>query len=206
MLKKAIEQGLEALAIEASGVQIDRWLAYIALLDKWNQAYNLTAVRDPSDMVSRHILDSLAVSPHITSQDMLDVGAGAGIPSIPLAILWPERTLTGLDSNGKKTRFMQQAQVALKLPNFSAVQTRIEHYQRTPAFDGIMSRAFAQLDDFITGSQHLLAPQGRFWAMKATLDDSELSRVAKPFKVEACIPLAVPHCEAQRHLIVVARD
>ena len=205
MLKSILERGLADLQIDASGQQIELWLAYVELLNKWNKAYNLTAVRDPAEMVSRHVLDSLAVSPYITSQDMLDVGAGPGIPCIPLAILWPDRQLMGLDSNGKKTRFMQQAQVALKLQNFSAVQSRIEQFQRTPLFDGIMSRAFAQLEDFVTGSQHLLADNGTFWAMKAQLDDSELSRVPKPFKVDACTPLAVPNCDAQRHLIVMSR-
>lgn len=205
MLKTILERGLAELKIDASGQQIELWLAYVELLNKWNKAYNLTAVRDPAEMVSRHVLDSLAVSKHVTSQDMLDVGAGPGIPCIPLAILWPDRTLTGLDSNGKKTRFMQQAQVALKLANFSAVQSRIEQYQRAPQFDGIMSRAFAQLEDFVNGSQHLLAENGTFWAMKAQLDDGELSRVPKPFKVEACIPLAVPNCDAERHLIVMSR-
>ena len=194
-------QGARELGIELSALQQEQLLAYLGLLIKWNKAYNLTAVREPREMVSRHLLDSLAVAKHIHSTRLLDVGAGAGIPSIPLAILWPERQLTALDSNGKKTRFMDQARIELGLQNFSVVQSRVEEYQSELPFDGILSRAYASLADFVQSSQHLLAAGGSFWAMKAQLDSAELSALPKPFKVSACLRLQVPNCDAERHLI-----
>lgn len=203
MMQVLLDKGLSALKIEATPQQREQWLGYVRLLDKWNRAYNLTAVRDPQDMIGRHILDSLSIAPHVRGQRLLDVGAGAGIPSIPLAILWPERQLTALDSNGKKVRFMQQAQTALGLGNFQAVQSRVEQYHSEPPFDGILSRAYASLADFINSSQHLLAPHGCFWAMKAQLDPAELSALPKPFMVSACLRLQVPGSDAERHLVVI---
>ena len=200
-MQALLAKGLAALEINASAEQRAQWLAYVQLLAKWNQAYNLTAVREPREMVSRHLLDSLAVAKHIHSTRLLDVGAGAGIPSIPLAILWPERQLTALDSNGKKTRFMDQARIELGLQNFSVVQSRVEEYQSELPFDGILSRAYASLADFVQSSQHLLAAGGSFWAMKAQLDSAELSALPKPFKVSVCLRLQVPNCDAERHLI-----
>ena len=205
-MQALLDSGLAALGIAASPAQRQQWLGYVALLEKWNSAYNLTAVRDPREMVSRHILDSLAVAKHIDSQILLDVGAGPGIPSIPLAILWPDRPITALDSNGKKTRFMAQAKTALALAHFTPVQARVEAFRPEALFDGIISRAFASLADFVTGSSHLLAPGGRLWAMKALLDPAELSAVPKPFMVSACLPLAVPGCEAERHLVVIKKS
>ena len=202
-MQALLDKGLATLEINASAEQRAQLLAYVQLLAKWNQAYNLTAVREPREMVSRHLLDSLAVAKHIHSTRLLDVGAGAGIPSIPLAILWPERQLTALDSNGKKTRFMDQARIELGLQNFSVVQSRVEEYQSELPFDGILSRAYASLADFVQSSQHLLAAGGSFWAMKAQLDSAELSALPKPFKVSACLRLQVPDCEAERHLIVI---
>lgn len=205
-MKSLLDNGLATLGIHASEQQRERWLAYVALLAKWNKAYNLTAVRDPREMVSRHIFDSLSIAAHIHGQRLLDVGAGAGIPSIPLAILWPDRQLTGLDSNGKKVRFMQQVKNELGLANFTAVQTRVEDFQTAPLFDGILSRAYASLADFVGSSQHLLAPDGTFWAMKAVIAANELSEVPKPYKVSTCLPLEVPGCVAERHLIAIQRD
>lgn len=205
-MKQLLDKGLETLNISASEQQIERWLAYVALLAKWNKAYNLTAVRDPREMVNRHILDSLSIAPHITSERLLDVGAGAGIPSIPLAILWPNRQITALDSNGKKTRFMQQVKNELGLDNLTVIQTRVEDCKTNPLFDGILSRAYASLVDFVGSSQHLLAPDGTFWAMKAVIEARELSDVPKPYKVTACLSLHVPGCIAERHLIAIQRD
>lgn len=205
-MKALLDNGLDALGIAASTEQKALWLAYVALLDKWNRTYNLTAVRDPREMVGRHILDSLSIAPHAAGQRLLDVGAGAGLPSIPLAILWPERAITALDSNGKKVRFMQQARTELGLSNFSAVQSRAEDFRSEPLFDTIVSRAYASLADFVCSSQHLLADGGSFLAMKAVLEPGELSAVPKPYKVSSCLPLHVPGCEAERHLVVIQRD
>lgn len=205
-MQALLDNGLAALGIAASAQQRQQWLDYVALLAKWNSAYNLTAVRDAQDMISRHILDSLSIARHVDASNLLDVGAGAGIPSIPLSILWPDRTLTALDSNGKKTRFMQQVRHELGLVNFTVVQSRVEDYQPLQLFDGILSRAYASLAGFVQSSSHLLAPGGRFWAMKAVIDPAELSALPKPFKVSGCWPLQVPGCEAQRHLVVIHRD
>ena len=201
-----LADGLAALGLRATPQQTDQWLAYLQLLHKWNRAYNLTAVRDPGEMVSRHVLDSLSVAPYVTGQRLLDVGAGAGLPSIPLAILWPDRLFTALDSNGKKTRFMQQARTELALANLEVVQSRVEDFQPGQPFDGILSRAYASLADFVSSSQHLLAEGGCFWAMKAILGEGELSALPKPFKVSTCFPLHVPGCEAERHLVVIQRN
>jgi len=204
-MQALLDKGLDALGIASSPQQREQWLAYVQLLAKWNKAYNLTAVRDPREMVSRHLLDSLSVATSITGNRLLDVGAGAGIPSIPLAILWPERQLTALDSNGKKTRFMDQARIELRLNNFRVVQSRVEAYQSDTLFDGILSRAYASLTDFVNSSQHLLAADGYFWAMKAQRDEAELSALPKPYKVSACLRLQVPDCKAERHLIVIQK-
>jgi 16S rRNA (guanine527-N7)-methyltransferase len=202
-MQKLLTEGLNTLGIPATAQQIEQWLSYVRLLDKWNNAYNLTAVRLPMDMVSRHVLDSLSIAQYVTSRQLLDVGAGAGIPSIPLAILWPDRQITALDSNGKKTRFMQQARGELSLANFAVVQTRIEDYQPESLFDGVMSRAFSSLADFVQSSKHVCKEDGAFWAMKAVIDPAELSALPKPYKVSTCLPLAVPGCEAERHLVVI---
>jgi 16S rRNA (guanine527-N7)-methyltransferase len=204
-MQALLDNGLAALHLDATPQQRAQWLAYVQLLDKWNNAYNLTAVRDPREMVSRHILDSLSVAEHIDSRHLLDVGAGAGLPSIPLAILWPDRQFTALDSNGKKTRFMEQARHSLGLNNLRVVQSRIEAFRSDTSFDGIVSRAFASLTDFVSGSQHLLAEDGTWWAMKAQLVASELSELPKPFKVSACLRLHVPNCEAERHPVIIRR-
>lgn len=205
-MKSLLDDGLAALSVEATEQQRERWLAYVALLAKWNKAYNLTAVRDPREMISRHILDSLSIAPYIHGRRLLDVGAGAGIPSIPLAILWPTRQITALDSNGKKTRFMEQVKNELGLDNFNVIQSRVEDFKTEPLYDGVMSRAYASLGDFVASSQHLLAPDGTFWAMKAVIDSNELSEVLKPYKVSTCLPLHVPGCVADRHLIAIQRD
>lgn len=205
-MQALLDDGLARLGISASPEQREQWLGYVRLLDKWNQAYNLTAVRDPRDMIRRHVLDSLAVAPHVHGRRLLDVGAGAGLPSIPLAILWPDRAITALDSNGKKTRFMVQAKEALHLANLAVAQSRVEDFHTETPFDGILSRAFASLADFVTGSEHLLAPGGQFLAMKAGTEAAELSALPKRYKVTACLPLHVPDCEAERQLVVIERQ
>jgi 16S rRNA (guanine527-N7)-methyltransferase len=198
-----LADGLDQLGITASALQIHQWQAYIDLLVKWNKAYNLTAVRDKNAMIHRHLLDSLSVASHITSQSLLDVGAGAGLPSIPLAILWPDRAITALDSNGKKTRFMQQVKAELKLSNFTVVHSRVEDYYPTHLFDGITARAYATLADIVSSSGHLLTTAGTIWAMKGQIDPDELSALQKPYKVTACLPLCVPGGDAERHLVVI---
>ncbi len=149
--------GARSLGVALSDAQHGQLLAYLALLVKWNKAYNLTAVRDPDEMVSRHLLDSLSVVPFVAAGGArwLDVGSGGGMPGVPLAILFPERQFTLLDSNGKKTRFLTQVKLELKLANLEVIHSRVEQLQPPQPFDGIVSRAFSSLEDFSTWTRHL---------------------------------------------------
>lgn len=196
--------GLAELGLTLTDQQCIRLLAYLNLFAKWNSAYNLSAVRDPEEMLTRHLLDSLSIVPHLSAGSRwLDVGSGGGLPGIPLAIVYPETAITLLDSNGKKTRFLFQVKTELGLDNVDVVQSRVEAFTPPAPFDGIFSRAFSTLATFLEGCQHLLAPGGRFYAMKGLYPEAELSEVKKPYNVEACFPLQVPGEDAARHLVVL---
>jgi 16S rRNA (guanine527-N7)-methyltransferase len=176
-------------------------LAYVELLLKWNKVYNLTAIRDKNEMVSHHLLDSLAVVPHLWSGRWLDVGCGGGMPGLVLAIVKPEWQFTLLDSNTKKTGFVQQAVIELGIKNVSVHSGRVEGWQPAYKFDGIISRAFAELGSFLAVSKHLIASDGRWAAMKGQ-PESELAGVTKGFEVEKIISLKVPGLEAVRSLVI----
>ncbi len=176
-------------------------LAYVELLFKWNKVYNLTAIRDKSEMVSHHLLDSLAVVPHLWSGRWLDVGCGGGMPGLVLAIVKPDWRFTLLDSNTKKTGFVQQAVIELGLKNVSVHSGRVEDWHPGYRFDGIISRAFAELGDFLAVSRHLIAPNGRWAAMKGQ-PESELAGVTKGFEIENIVSLKVPEIEAARSLVI----
>ncbi len=178
-------------------------LAYLGLLTHWNQAYNLTAVRDPTDMVSRHLLDSLAVLPYLHGVALADLGSGAGLPGIPLAIARPDLAVTLIESNGKKVRFLREAARSLPLPNVRVVQTRVQ--DATGAFDTVIARAFASLADMLAWGGHLLAPQGHWLAMKGRGDPAEIRAVADPFLLVAVHPLQVPGVEGERCVVELAR-
>ncbi|MDF1822606.1 MAG: 16S rRNA (guanine(527)-N(7))-methyltransferase RsmG [Alcanivoracaceae bacterium] len=195
-------QGLAALGLDLAPSQQDALLAYVGLLHKWNSAYNLTAVRDPRDMVARHLLDSLAIIEHLDHGDCLDVGTGPGIPGIPLAIARPEQAFTLLDSNGKKVRFVRQAVLELGLANVEVVQSRVEKYRN--AFPQVVSRAFASLEDMLVMAGHLVAPGGRLLAMKATVSDSEQAGITAPWQARP-IHLSVPQLNEPRQLVVLTR-
>jgi 16S rRNA (guanine527-N7)-methyltransferase len=198
-----LDAGLEALGLPLAGAQRAGLLAYVALLAKWNRAYNLTAVREPREMVSRHLLDSLAVAPHLSGTRLVDVGSGAGLPGIPLALACPERTVVLLDGNGKKTRFMTQAAAELGLGNVSVVHSRVEAYAPEPRFDLVISRAFASLADMLRTTAHLVTAQGRFLAMKGAYPAAELEALPEGFVLEEAIRLRVPGLDAERHLIAL---
>lgn len=201
-LRERLTSGCTALGLDLPPPSIDRLLDYIALLDKWNQAYNLTAVRDPGEMVTRHLLDSLAVAPHLTGQRIIDVGTGAGLPGIPLAILFPERQFVLLDSNGKKTRFLVQAKASLGLDNVTVIHSRVEEYRPEEPFDTVIARAFAALTDILSLCRHLVAKEGAVLAMKG--DASEAESVPGGFRLAGLIALNVPGlAHEQRHLIRV---
>lgn len=204
--REQLQAGLEQLGLALQAPQIDQLLGYLALLLKWNRAYNLTAIRDARDMVAKHLLDSLSIAPHIHGQRFLDVGTGAGLPGIPLAICFPDRHFDLLDSNGKKTRFLQQVIAELALTNCVVHRSRIESSGLSVCFDGILSRAFASLADMAQACGPLLNSGGVLLAMKGQYPDEELSQLPKPYIVEGSHALTVPGLAGERHLLVLARD
>lgn len=179
---------------------------YLALLARWNRAYNLTAVHDPAQMVTRHVLDSLAVLPFLQGSRVVDVGSGAGLPGIPLAVARPEARFVLLDSNSKKTRFLHQVAASLQLANVEVVHARVQAYRPALRFSSVISRAFASLADFINEAGHLCAPDGRLLAMKGTYPAEELARLPTGFRMVEVIPLQVPGLAAERHLVCLAPD
>lgn len=200
-----LRQGARQLDIELTDDQTQQLLAYLALLNKWNRAYNLTAVRDPAEMVSRHLLDSLSILSFVESGRWLDVGSGGGMPGLILAIMRPDAHFTLLDSNGKKTRFLTQAKVELRLANVDVVNQRVEAFNVDQAFDGIVSRAFSSMADFTNLTRHLSDHQTRWLAMKGLYPDEELTALPDDFKVLRSEQLTVPGCQGSRHLLILRR-
>ncbi|MDH5832642.1 16S rRNA (guanine(527)-N(7))-methyltransferase RsmG [Luteimonas kalidii] len=204
-LRAPLETGLSALALPAA--LADPLLAYLALLERWNATYNLTAVRDPRQMVTLHLLDSLALAPHMAGIARLaDLGTGPGLPGIPLAIACPGLEVTLVESNGKKARFLREAVRQLPLRNARVAESRAEALDAPAAFDAITARALATLAEIIAVGGHLLAPGGRLLAMKGVRPDAELAAMPAGWRVQAVHPLQVPGLAAERHLVVVARD
>jgi 16S rRNA (guanine527-N7)-methyltransferase len=187
------------LPLAAAGQQ-DLW-QFIELLQQWNKAYNLTAVRDPEEMLTKHVLDSLAVLPFVRGARVLDVGTGAGLPGIPLAVARPELQFTLLDGNGKKTRFVTHAVAALALKNVEVLQARVEDYRPAVPFATVISRAFAALDDFVRLAGHTSAPGGRLLAMKGVRPDEEIQALPAGFRLVAVHPLKVPGLDAERCVV-----
>lgn len=203
---KLWDSGLKGLDCHPTDSQLDKLKRYVDLLDRWNKTYNLTAVREPQDMIPLHVFDSLAVADFIQGKTCLDVGSGAGLPTIPLAIMQPERQFTALDTNGKKTRFIQQAVIELGLNNVSVEQARIENWKTDQKFDAIISRAFASVYDFVTASAQHLSPQGMLYAMKGQYPESEIQYLPKSFKLKASHDLDVPLVDGERHLLEISYD
>ncbi|WP_425917895.1 16S rRNA (guanine(527)-N(7))-methyltransferase RsmG [Pseudomonas sp. GWSMS-1] len=203
-----LREGARELGVELSVEQHEQLLAYLALLIKWNKAYNLTAVRDPDEMVSRHLLDSLSVVEYVrvAGDNWLDVGSGGGMPGIPLAILFPERQFTLLDSNGKKTRFLTQVKLELKLANLQVIHSRVEEFTPVVPFSGICSRAFSSLEDFSNWTRHLGDGNTQWLAMKGVHPDDELQALPADFRLTATHVLKVPGCQGQRHLLILRRS
>jgi len=198
-----LSDGLRVMAVDLSERQQQLLLDYLALLLKWNKAFNLTAIRDPGEMVSRQLLDSLSILNLVQGERVLDVGTGPGLPGIPLAVAEPDRRFVLIDSNGKKTRFVQQSVLALGLDNVQVVRTRVEAYQPDAGFDTITSRAFAALPKMVQLTRHLLADQGRLLAMKGTVPTDEIAELAaEGYRVEVTT-LSVPGSDGQRHALLV---
>jgi 16S rRNA (guanine527-N7)-methyltransferase len=199
-----LEEGVRALQLDLDEQQIGRLMDYLGLLAKWNSVYNLTAVRDPSQMVTQHLLDSLAVVPAFAdARDVLDVGAGGGLPGIVLAIVQPDMNVSLIDTVHKKTAFLTQVKAELGLANVTVHTARVEQLQVPHRFDVITSRAFADLADFVNWSGHLLAPGGCFIAMKGVMPEEEISRLPEGWVVGEVRHLHVPGLNAERHLIFI---
>lgn len=199
---QTLAEGCEVLGLSLTAEQQGRLLQYLALLQKWNRVYNLTAIRDEGRSVSHHLLDSLAVVSHLRGQRVLDVGTGPGLPGIPIAVARPDLEVVMLDSNHKKLTFVTQAIGELGLPNASVERNRVELWQPGEGFHTVISRAFAELPDFLRLARHLLAPEGRLLAMKGLHPHEEIASLPQGFLCEQVLTLNVPGVES-RHLVVV---
>jgi 16S rRNA (guanine527-N7)-methyltransferase len=200
-----LDQGLLEMGLELDTPQKEKLQRYLALLNKWNSAYNLTAVRDPKEMVPRQLLDALSILRLINGKRVLDVGTGPGLPGIPLAIALPQVEFTLLDSNGKKTRFVQQAKMELDLENVSVVQSRIEQFSPPNRFDTITSRAFSSLQKFVDQTLPLLVDTGLLVAMKGSLPKDEIKLMEEQGLTTNSEKLLVPMSRAQRHAVLISR-
>jgi 16S rRNA (guanine527-N7)-methyltransferase len=205
-LEERIAEGIAQMAFVPEARAVDSFAAFLRLLEKWNRVHNLTAVRESEQMVVLHLLDSLSVLPHLANaRSILDVGSGGGLPGIPIAIARPELAVTLLDSSHKKTTFLEQARTELALDNVTVVCERVEQWKPDRAFDGVVSRAFAELGEFVVQAQHLVAPGGRMLAMKGVYPFEEIAKVPATHRVAEVAELRVPHLEAKRHLVLVER-
>ena len=195
--------GLDATGIELSPEQVDRLVRLLAELSKWNRTYNLTAVRDPQEMVARHLLDSLSALAFVVGERVLDVGTGAGLPGIPLAVARPQQHFTLLDSIGKKQHFVTHVAGMLGLANVEAVQARVEEFIPSVLFDTVICRAFSSLTDFVSSSGRLIKPGGRLVAMKGKLPAEELAALPADWQVLETVPVSVPGLSGERHIVVL---
>jgi len=210
-LSLQLTHGLAAMGLQVSDVTTSRLLGYVAMLKKWNQTYNLTAIRDEADMVTHHVLDSLSILPALQAEKFsfpkrwADIGSGAGLPGIPLAIMFPELDFTLIDAVDKKSAFQRQAKIELHLTNVSVISDRVES-QPDSCFDMVIARAFADLSEFVRLAGHLAVAGGKLLAMKGVLSSDELGRVPSGWCVSASPQLNIPGVDAQRHLIILERS
>ncbi|MCW9718753.1 16S rRNA (guanine(527)-N(7))-methyltransferase RsmG [Avibacterium sp. 21-599] len=204
-LKEKLNFLLKSTALSVSDQQKAQLVKLVALLDKWNKAYNLTSVRDPQDMLVKHIMDSLVVSPYLQGERFIDVGTGPGLPGLPLAIINPDKTFVLLDSLGKRISFIRNALRELGITNVTPVLSRVEEYQPEERFDGVLSRAFASLKDMTDWCIHLLNQQGIFYALKGIYQPQEASALSPSIQVNKIVPLAVPELVGERHLVLLTK-
>jgi 16S rRNA (guanine527-N7)-methyltransferase len=206
-LTRMLADGASTLPLTLGDAQITQLIDYLALLAKWNAVYNLTAVRDPAHMVTQHLLDSLTAVPAFAdAQNVLDVGAGGGLPGMVLAISRPDLQVSMIDTVHKKTAFLTQAKAELGLANVTVHTARVEQLQVPQKFDVITSRAFAELHDFVSWSAHLLKQDGRFIALKGVMPSEEITRLPVGWKVSEVLPLRVPGLGAERHLVFIEAE
>lgn len=202
-LLSKLNQLLVKTDIDLTEKQKQQLVDYVGLLAKWNKAYNLTSVRDPQQMLIRHIMDSIVVSGQLNGTKFIDVGTGPGLPGVPLAIVRPDSHFVLLDSLGKRIRFLKQVQHELGLTNIEPVQSRVEEYRIENGFDGVISRAFASLNDMLGWCHHLPSSEGRFYALKGVIRDDEMV-LPEGFVIESITELEVPELDEQRHLVKVS--
>ncbi|HIG42141.1 MAG TPA: 16S rRNA (guanine(527)-N(7))-methyltransferase RsmG [Gammaproteobacteria bacterium] len=202
-INMAIEDGLTEMGLQFDNQFVCGLADLLEQLVKWNKTYNLTAIRDPAQIITHHIFDSLSVQAHVKGANIIDVGSGAGFPGLPLALYFPEKNFTLLDSNGKKTRFLQQVKIVLGLKNCRIVQSRAEVYRET--FDQVICRAFASLADITEKTAHLLSCHGEILALKGKLDEAETRSDISPFQITTTHLLAVPQVGAERHLVILKK-
>ncbi|HEH9771613.1 TPA: 16S rRNA (guanine(527)-N(7))-methyltransferase RsmG [Pasteurella multocida] len=206
-LEQQLSQKLEILlkqtALSITDQQKEQLIKLVLLLNKWNKAYNLTSVRDPMEMLVKHILDSVVVSPHLQGKHFIDVGTGPGLPGLPLAIVNPNKHFVLLDSLGKRISFIRNAIRELGLDNVEAVLSRVEEYHPEQPFDGVLSRAFASLKDMTDWCQHLLKQDGYFYALKGLYHQEEVEELSEKFTIQQVIRLQVPELIGERHLVIV---
>lgn len=202
-LSGILSTGIESMGLMVTQEQQQKLIAYVALMHKWNKAYNLTSVREPEQMVVKHLLDSLSVMPHISAQNVIDVGTGPGLPGMPLAIVLPETRFTLLDSLGKRVRFMKQCVHELKLENVECVHDRVEAHTEKAPYDIVLSRAFASLKDMLHWCEHLVDSNGKYLALKGQFPQSEIDEVSNHFCVDSVLTLEVPDLVGERHLVTI---
>lgn len=202
-LLQKLEQLLPQCPYELTSLQKEKLVKLVGLLNKWNKAYNLTAIRDPEEMLIKHILDSLAVGPYLQGERFIDVGTGPGLPGLPLAIMYPEKEFFLLDSLGKRIQFIRNAVRELELKNVTPILSRVEEYHPEEKFDGVLSRAFASLNDMTTWCAHLPNLKGRYYALKGQCHEDEFQEISDKFLIEEKICLEIPQLMGDRHLILV---
>lgn len=206
-LEQKLADGLATLNIVLPAAAQQQLIAYVRLIEKWNKVHNLTAVRELDKMITLHVLDSLTVLPFVAGKNnLLDVGSGAGLPGIPLAIARPDLRVTMLDSNHKKTAFLTQAKTELGLQNCDVINERVELWQTVKKFDAVVSRAYSDLSEFVDQAGHLLARDGQMLAMKGVYPHEEILKLPASFKVEKVAELHVPELDAKRHLVVLKQN
>lgn len=205
-LRVKLDALISKTSLTVTEQQREQLVGYVQLLDKWNKAYNLTSVRDPMEMLVKHILDSLVVSPHLVGERFIDVGSGPGLPGIPLAIMPPDKEFVLIDSLGKRIRFLKQVIHDLKINNVLPVQSRVEEFDPESGFDGVLSRAFASMTDMVNWCQHLPKPNaGVFLALKGVRPDDEITLLPEWCSVTDIKALQVPELEGERHLVILSR-